>query len=142
MLALFSAGISARLMARFDARRMAAAGMIAITLALLILAGSDETSTYFPRLFIAYVLFGLGGGMSFRPLLTISMSEVARADAGLASAFGNVTMQIGAVLLAGASVAVGLAVLLALLRTAGGATGRPVSRVAVEKVPEMEAEAA
>ena len=30
------------------------------------------------------------------PLLTISMSEVPAADAGLASGFGNVTMQIGA----------------------------------------------
>ena len=178
MLAMFSVGISARLMARFGPRRMATAGMVAITLALLILAGSDQTAAYFPRLFVAYLLFGLGGGMSFLPLLTISMSEVAPADAGLASAFGNVTMQIGAALglavlgslsvdhtktllaegaslpaaltggyqlaflLAGASVAVGLALLLALLRTAGGATGRPVSRVAVEQLEEIEAEAA
>ncbi len=98
MLAVFSVGISARLMGRFGPRRMATTGMIAIAFALLLLAGSDQTATYFPRLFIAYVLFGLGGGMSFLPLITISMSEVAPADAGLASAFGNVTMQIGAAL--------------------------------------------
>ena len=60
-------------------------------------------TSYFPRIFAAYLLFGLGGGMAFMPLLTISMSEVPAADAGLASGFGNVTMQIGA--------AVGLAVL-------------------------------
>jgi len=36
--------------------------------------------------------------MSFLPLLSISMSEVKAADAGLASAFGNVSMQIGAAL--------------------------------------------
>ena len=176
MLAIFSAGISARLMARFGARRMATAGMIAIMLALLILAGSDQTASYFPRLFVAYILFGLGGGMSFLPLLTISMSDVPPADAGLASAFGNVAMQIGAALglavlgsvsvdhtkallaggaslpaalaggyqlaflLAAGSVASGLAVVLAFLRTSGGTpAGRRTSRVGLE---EIEAEAA
>jgi len=90
------------------------------------------------------------------PLLTISMSEVPAADAGLASGFGNVTMQIGAAiglaalgtistshtqamlaqgatveaaltggyqlafLLAAASVAAGVAVVLTMLRSSGG----------------------
>jgi EmrB/QacA subfamily drug resistance transporter len=98
-----SAGITARLMARFGPRRLAAAGLVTIGSALLLLAGADEQSSYFPRIFAAYLLFGLGGGMAFMPLLTISMSEVPSADAGLASGFGNVTMQIGA--------AVGLAAL-------------------------------
>jgi hypothetical protein len=40
--------------------------------------------------------------MSFMPLLNISMSQVPAADAGLASGFGNLTMQVGG--------AVGLAV--------------------------------
>ena len=95
-LALLSTGISARMMQRFGPRTMAIAGLVTITSALLLLAGADEQSGYFPRIFAAYLLFGLGGGMSFMPLLTISMSEVPAADAGLASGFGNVTMQIGA----------------------------------------------
>jgi len=36
--------------------------------------------------------------MSFLPLLTISMSEVPLADAGLGSGFSNVVMQIGGAL--------------------------------------------
>jgi MFS family permease len=52
-------------------------------------------ASYFPTLFIPYLLLGIGGGASFLPLLTISMSEVPAADAGLASGFSNVTMQIG-----------------------------------------------
>jgi MFS family permease len=62
---------------------------------LLLLAGANEQASYFPRIFVAYLLLGIGGGTSFMPLLTISMSEVPPADAGLASGFGNVTMQVG-----------------------------------------------
>jgi len=51
-----------------------------------------------PRIFGAYLLLGLGAGMSIMPLLSISMSEVPIADAGLASGFGNVTLQVGAAL--------------------------------------------
>jgi hypothetical protein len=41
------------------------------------------------------MLLGVGAGSSFLPLLTISMSEVPLADAGLGSGFSNVTMQVG-----------------------------------------------
>lgn len=102
VLAALSLGITARLLARFGARNVAIAGLITISSGLLVLAGTDAAASYFPRLFFAYVLIGLGAGMSFMPLLTISMSEVPAVDAGLASGFGNVTMQVGA--------AIGLAV--------------------------------
>jgi MFS family permease len=55
-------------------------------------------TAYFPNLFVAYLLLGIGGGTGFLPLLTIAMSEVAPADAGLASGFSNVTMQVGGAL--------------------------------------------
>jgi EmrB/QacA subfamily drug resistance transporter len=95
-LATLSLGTTARLMARFGPRNLAIAGLITIGSALMLLAGADAQSGYFPRIFAAYLLFGFGGGMAFMPLLTISMSEVPAADAGLASGFGNVTMQVGA----------------------------------------------
>jgi len=97
-LAVISAGLTARLMRRYGPRNLAIAGLVSITAALILLAGADAQSSYFPRMFVAYILLGLGGGMSFMPLLTISMSEVPMTDAGLASGFGNVTMQIGAAL--------------------------------------------
>jgi len=90
-----SAGISARLMARFGARNLALGGMALIATALVLLSQADMHASYFPTLFVPYLLLGLGGGTSFMPLLTISMSEVAAADAGLASGFSNATMQIG-----------------------------------------------
>ncbi len=90
-----SAGISARLMSRFGARNLALGGMTFIATALVLLSQADMHASYFPTLFIPYLLLGIGGGSSFLPLLTISMSEVPAADAGLASGFSNVTMQIG-----------------------------------------------
>jgi len=95
-LAALSAGLSARLMGRFGPRNLAITGLIVIGTALFLLSGADAQSSYFPRIFAAYLLFGLGGGLAFMPLLSISMSEVPAADAGLAAGFGNVTMQMGA----------------------------------------------
>ncbi|HYM96022.1 MAG TPA: MFS transporter [Candidatus Sulfotelmatobacter sp.] len=96
MVGAMSLGIAARLMARLGPRTLAMFGLVSISLGLAGLAGVDAHAQYFPRILASYLLIGLGGGMSFLPLLTISMSEVPAADAGLASGFGNVMMQIGA----------------------------------------------
>ena len=95
---LSGAGISARLMARFGARALAVAGLTVLASGLLVLSQAGMHTGYFPTLFIAYLLLGIGGGTGFLPLLTIAMSEVAPADAGLASGFSNVTMQVGGAL--------------------------------------------
>jgi EmrB/QacA subfamily drug resistance transporter len=103
VLGAFSAGITVRLMGRFGARNVATAGLFAILAALFLLSRVDEQTPYFPNLVAAYLLFGLGGGIAFMPLVNIAMSEVPVVDAGLASGFSNLTMQIGG--------AIGLAVL-------------------------------
>jgi len=95
---LSGAGIAARLMARFGPRTLAVAGMTTLTSGLLVLSQADMHASYFPTLFLAYLLLGAGGGTSFLPLLTMAMSEIAPADAGLASGFSNVTMQVGGAL--------------------------------------------
>jgi EmrB/QacA subfamily drug resistance transporter len=95
---LSGAGISARLMARYGARTLAVAGMSILASGLLVLSQAGMHTAYFPTLFVAYLLLGTGGGTAFLPLLTIAMSEVTPADAGLASGFSNVTMQVGGAL--------------------------------------------
>jgi EmrB/QacA subfamily drug resistance transporter len=97
-LGVLSAGITARLMARFGPRNLLVVGMATIIAALGLFAVANEQASYFPGLFAGYMLLGLGGGMSFLPLLTISMSEVPLADAGVASGFSNEVMQIGGAL--------------------------------------------
>jgi len=97
-IAVMSAGLAAALMARIGPRNMLVAGLTMIIAALLILSGVGATTGYAPSLLVAYVLLGAGGGMSFLPLLTISMSEVPLPDAGLGSGFSNVVMQVGGAL--------------------------------------------
>ena len=158
MIGVLSAGLAARLMARVGPRNLLVAGMAIIIAALAILSGVGPQTSYAPWLLTAYLMLGAGGGMSFLPLLTMSMSEVPLADAGLASGFSNVTMQIGGALglaaigsgatsyaqasagyqlayvLAAVCVAAGLAVVLIVLRSAT----QPV-RI---QINEAEAEAA
>jgi EmrB/QacA subfamily drug resistance transporter len=94
-LAMLSLGISARLMRSFGPRALLIPGLATITLALLLMANTDQSTAYFPGIFGAYLLFGLGAGMTFMPLTTIMMSEVPASDAGIGSGVGNVTMQVG-----------------------------------------------
>jgi EmrB/QacA subfamily drug resistance transporter len=95
-LGVLSLGITANLMRRFGPRRILIPGMAAIIAALALMANAGESASYFPTLFGAYLLFGIGAGTSFMPLITIAMSEVPSQDAGLASGIANVTMQISA----------------------------------------------
>ena len=159
-LGVLSAGITARLMARFGPRNLLLAGMPTVVGALALFSIADGHTGYFPVLMAAYVLLGLGAGTSFLPLLTISMSQVPIADAGVASGFSNEVMTVGgaiglavistsatsyslgvpgyqlAYLLAAASVAVGLSIVVTILRPSRAAR-RPHRAVELE-----EAEAA
>jgi MFS family permease len=94
-LAAMSSGISARLMARVGPRNLLMAGLGIIVIAMALLSNVSAGASYAPQLLVAFVLLGIGAGSSFLPLLTISMSEVPIADAGLGSGFSNVTMQVG-----------------------------------------------
>jgi EmrB/QacA subfamily drug resistance transporter len=95
-LGILSLGITANLMRRFGPRRVLIPGMVAIVAALTLMARAGADASYFPELFGAYLLFGIGAGTSFMPLITIAMSEVPARDAGLASGIANVTMQVSA----------------------------------------------
>ena len=51
-------------------------------------------ASYFPGLFFAFLLLGLGAGASFLPLLTMGMADAPPRDAGLASGIINVSVQL------------------------------------------------
>jgi MFS family permease len=70
---------------------------------LVLLASAGQHAEYFPTIFLAFLMLGVGAGASFMPLLQIGMSEIPNADAGLGSGIVNVSQQMAA--------AVGLAVL-------------------------------
>jgi EmrB/QacA subfamily drug resistance transporter len=93
-----SLGASAWLVGRIGAKRTMLPGMGLMAAALLILGLATQHTAYFPTIFAAFTLMGLGGGLSFMPLVTIALRDVPNEDAGLASAIVNVSMQIGGAL--------------------------------------------
>ncbi len=98
-----SAGLSARLVNRFGPRRVMYPGILTTAVGLILLGLAGQHPSYFPQIFFALLLLGVGAGASFMPLLQIGMSEIPSADAGLGSGIVNVSQQMAA--------AVGLAVL-------------------------------
>jgi EmrB/QacA subfamily drug resistance transporter len=121
VVAALSVGPTAALVRRFGAGRPLLAGLVIMAAGLLLLSQTPAGGSYFPTVFVAFVLMGLGAGTAFLPLLTIAMADVPPRDAGVASALINVSLYI--------SGAVGLAALGAIATdrthalTAGGATG-------------------
>ncbi len=101
-MATMSAGLTVRLVNRFGNNVMYPAMLLAAG-GLLLLASAGEGAGYFPKIFFAFLMLGVGAGASFMPLLQIGMSEIPSADAGLGSGIVNVSQQMAA--------AVGLAVL-------------------------------
>jgi EmrB/QacA subfamily drug resistance transporter len=95
-LAVMSLGVTSRLVRRFGPGRILAGGMVLVLCGLLLLSGAGEHADYFPRLFVAYALCGIGAGSSMMPLTVIAMAEVPAVDLGLAAGISNVTMQVSA----------------------------------------------
>jgi MFS family permease len=101
--AVLSQGVTARLVARFGPLPVLTTGMATAAAGLLLFATVGSGTAYFPTIFVANFLIGLGIGNAFMPLLTLAMADVPAADAGLGSGITNVSQQI--------SGALGLAVL-------------------------------
>ena len=93
-IATMSMGVSARAVQRFGAVRTLGTGLGAIIVGLLLLASQGVHASYFPGLFFAFLLIGIGAGASFLPLLTLGMSDAPARDAGLASGIVNVSVQL------------------------------------------------
>jgi len=93
-IAVMSIGVAARAVARFGPLRTLACGLVGIVSGLLLLGGQGVHASYFPGLFFAFLLIGLGAGASFLPLLTMGMADAPRRDAGLASGIINVSVQL------------------------------------------------
>ncbi len=98
---------SDRLAMRFGARRTLLGGLCLIVAGLLLFTrvpahGGSYVSAVLPTL----LLIGAGAGISFPALMTLAMSDIEPAEAGLASGLANTSAQVGG--------ALGLAVLATL----------------------------
>ena len=100
-LATMSAGLAARLVARFGPKPTLVAGIAGPVLGLLLFSQAGESTPYFPMMFAAFALLGFGAANP--PLMMIALEDVPARDAGLASGTIQVSIQLSA--------AVGLAAL-------------------------------
>jgi EmrB/QacA subfamily drug resistance transporter len=112
VIAVVSLGLSARLTARFGARRLLLAGLIMITAALALLTQVPAHAGYAAVLLPLFVLFGIGGGLTLPAVTALGMSGATDADAGVISGVFNTVQQVGG--------ALGLALLTALAASRTG----------------------
>jgi MFS family permease len=103
IIAIFSLGLSARLIMRFGAMQTLIPGLALIAGALVLFLRAPVDGNYVVDLMPSMILFGFGGGLFFAALMTLAMSAATASDSGLASGLVNTTQQVGG--------AVGLAVL-------------------------------
>src|SRR6185437_15896512 len=113
VIAVVSLGVSARLTARFSARRLLLAGLVMITAALALLTQVPAHAGYAPVLLPLFVLFGVGGGLTLPAVTALGMSGATDARAGVISGVFNTVQQVGG--------ALGLALLTALAASRTGA---------------------
>jgi EmrB/QacA subfamily drug resistance transporter len=103
-MATMSVGITARLVRRFGNKPVMYPALVLAASGLLLFATAGQHAEYFPRIFFAFLMMGVGAGAAFMPLLQIGMSEIPTEDAGLGSGVVNVSQQMaGAVGLAALS---------------------------------------
>jgi EmrB/QacA subfamily drug resistance transporter len=96
--AALSLGVTARLVSRFGPMRVLAVGMGMAIIGLALLGTTGLHTSFFPTIFVAFFIIGLGIGSAFLPLLTIAMADVPAADAGLGSGITNVSQQVAGAL--------------------------------------------
>ena len=98
VLAALSTGGIARIVNRFGTRIPLLIGLVACFVGLLLLTQAGPHDSYTSHVLPAFLLFGVGAGFAFMPLLVIAMEHVPSADAGLASGIINTSLQLSAAL--------------------------------------------
>jgi len=118
LMAVFSLGISAKLVMRFGLRAPMSVGLTLAALGLLLFARAPVDGTMLRDVLPGMLILGIGAGIAFNPVLMAAMSEVAPTESGLASGIVNTAFMLGGSL--------GLAVL------ASVAAGRTTRLMAVD----------
>jgi EmrB/QacA subfamily drug resistance transporter len=96
VLAALSFRVTARVVTRFGPLRPLLFGLVACGIGLVLLTQAGPGTPYVSNVLPAFVLFGVGAGLAFMPLLTIAMAHVPAADAGMASGIVNTSLQLSA----------------------------------------------
>jgi EmrB/QacA subfamily drug resistance transporter len=106
IMAVFSLGLSAKLVMRFGIRAPLGVGLGLAAAGLLLFARAPVDGTFVVDVLPSMILLGFGAGMAFNPVLLAAMGDVPQEEAGLASGVVNTAFMMGG--------ALGLAVLASL----------------------------
>ncbi|MET3918004.1 EmrB/QacA subfamily drug resistance transporter [Variovorax sp. OAS795] len=98
IMAVFSLGVSARLVMRFGIRGPLAVGLGLAAIGLALFARAPVNGSFALDVMPGMLLLGLGAGMALNPLLLAAMSEVSPTESGLASGVVNTAFMMGGAL--------------------------------------------
>jgi len=98
IMAVFSLGLSAKIVVRFGFRVPLAGGLLCAALALAWFARAPLDGGFLIDVLPSMVLLGIGGGVAFNPLLLGAMSDASPEDSGLASGMMNTAFMMGGAL--------------------------------------------
>ena len=93
-----SLGVSAQLVMRFGMKRPLAVGLLFAAAGLALLTRTPVDGHYAADVLPGMILLGIGAGIAFNPVLLAAMSDVAPAEAGLASGMVNTSFMMGGAL--------------------------------------------
>jgi EmrB/QacA subfamily drug resistance transporter len=98
IMAIFSIGLSAKLVMRFGLRLPMSTGLLIAGMGLVLFARAPVDGNFAVDVLPSMLLLGLGAGMAFNPVLLTAMSDVAPTEAGLASGVVNTAFMMGGAL--------------------------------------------
>jgi EmrB/QacA subfamily drug resistance transporter len=122
IMAVFSIGLSAKLVLRFGIRVPLATGLLLAAAGLALFARLPVQGSFVGDVLPSMILLGFGAGMALNPVLLAAMSDVAPEESGLASGIVNTSFMMGG--------ALGLAVLASVAASRTDALASTHSHVA------------
>jgi hypothetical protein len=98
IMAVFSVGLSAKLVMRFGIRAPLAVGLGLAAVGLALFARAPVDGGFLVDVLPPMLLIGIGAGMAFNPVLLAAMSDVEPSESGLASGVVNTSFMMGGAL--------------------------------------------
>jgi len=95
IMAVFSLGLSARIVMRFGNRSPIIVGMLAIAVGLLLFAVAPVHGELWIHVIPAMCILGLGAGLAFNPVFLSGTADIPQEESGLASGVLNTAFMMG-----------------------------------------------
>ena len=98
IMAVFSLGVSAKLVMRFGIKAPLSLGLALAAVGLVLFVRAPVDGHFWSDVFPSMTLLGFGAGMALNPVLLAAMGDVPQSDAGLASGIVNTSFMMGGAL--------------------------------------------